>query len=151
MASSPGWSPIRPPPRSWSRPTECRFPWTRRLGVPGDTFELTVTNTGTVTDTYNLTLGGPAALVSSLAQTTTMTLAPGASQTITITTGAVNFAAAGSFELMAIAASQTVPTVQSAATATLTIPSTSGLTATVRERSRGHPDPRHHVVPPGRR
>ena len=48
-------------------------------GAPGSTFQMTVLNTGTVTDTYNLTLAGPAALVASLA-TTTVTLAPGTYQ-----------------------------------------------------------------------
>ena len=44
-------------------------------GAPGSTFQMTVINTGTVTETYNLTLAGPAALVASLT-TTTVTLAP---------------------------------------------------------------------------
>ena len=45
---------------------------------PGSSFQATVTNTGTVADTYNVVLAGPAALVSSL-ETSQVTLAPGAS------------------------------------------------------------------------
>src|SRR5262249_32702771 len=66
----------------------------RSSGAPGDTYYLTVINTGNVEDTYDLTLGGPAALVASL-ETTTVTLAPGDSQVVAITTDAVNFATPG--------------------------------------------------------
>ena len=97
-------------------------------GAPGDTFHMTVTNTGTVTDTFNLSLGGPAALVSQLANKQ-VTLKAGASQTLTITTSAANFATQGSLNLIAIATSQTNAAVTSQATASLTIPTTTGLTA----------------------
>src|SRR5262249_36646497 len=46
--------------------------------APGSTFQMTVTNTGTVVDTYNLTLGGPAAVVATLGATS-VTLNPGQS------------------------------------------------------------------------
>ncbi len=97
-------------------------------GAPGDTFEMTVTNTGTVTDTFNLTVGGPSALVAKL-DTKQVTLAAGASQTVSITTSAVNFATQGALNLVAIATSQTNPAVTSQATAALTIPTTTGLSA----------------------
>jgi len=96
-------------------------------GPPGTTFQMTVTNTGTVADTYNLALAGPAALVATLGQTT-VTLAPGASQQVTITTGAVTFAVQGALPLSATATSQTNSAVVGSATAALTIPASVGLT-----------------------
>ncbi len=96
--------------------------------APGTTFQMTVTNTGTASDTYTLALTGPAAVVSTLA-VSQVTLAPGASQMVSITTSAVNFADPGGLALTAMATSQTNPAVGAAATATLSIPSTEGLTA----------------------
>ncbi len=83
-------------------------------GAPGTSFQATVTNTGTVTDTYTLALAGPAALVSNL-NSTSVTLSPGASQNVPITTGAVNFAVQGSLPLIAMATSTTNPAIQGAA------------------------------------
>jgi hypothetical protein len=89
---------------------------------------MTVTNTGTVTDTFDLALGGPAALVASLG-TSKVTLGPGASQQVTITTQPVNFAVSGSLPLFATATSEGNPAVQAGATAALTIDTTTGMTA----------------------
>jgi uncharacterized membrane protein len=100
----------------------------KTTGAPGDTFQLTVTNTGTVQDTYNLSLGEPASLVATLAMST-VTLAAGKSTTIPITTGPVTFSDQGALSLMAVAASQTTPAVKASATASLTIPAMQGLTA----------------------
>lgn len=97
-------------------------------GAPGSGFQMTVTNTGTKTDTYTLKLGGPAGLVSSLG-TKQVTLAAGASQVVPISTGEVNFAVQGDLNLMGIATSETNPAVQAAATAALSIPATLGMTA----------------------
>jgi hypothetical protein len=97
-------------------------------GAPRDSFQMTVTNTGNVQDTYNLSLAGPAALVASLGSTT-VTLAPGDSQVIPITTGTVNFAVAGKLQLAAIATSQTDPAVTASATASLNLPVSQGMTA----------------------
>ena len=97
-------------------------------GAPGSSFQMTVTNTGQVTDTFDLALGGPAAAVASLGQTQ-VTLAPGASQVVPITTGAVNFADPGALNLSAIATSHANPAVAANATATLSIASTKGVTA----------------------
>jgi uncharacterized membrane protein len=98
-------------------------------GTPGNPFQLTVTNTGQGQDTFDLSLGGPAALVSTLA-TTKVTLAPGASQVVPISTTAVTFADPGALPLMGFATSETNPAVQSNARANLTItPGTPGLAA----------------------
>jgi uncharacterized membrane protein len=97
-------------------------------GAPGSGFQLTVINTGTVQDTFDLSLGGPAALVASLA-TSTVTLTPGASQVVPITTTAVNFADAGPLNLTAMASSVGNSAVQASASAVITILSTTGLTA----------------------
>ncbi len=97
-------------------------------GAPGSGFQATVTNTGTVADTYNLALAGPAALVASLG-TMKVTLAPGASQVVPISTGAVDFAVQGMLGLTAMATSTTNPAIQNAASADLAIPATSGMTA----------------------
>ena len=97
-------------------------------GAPGSSFQATVTNTGTVADTYNLALAGPAALVASLG-TKQVTLAPGASQMVPISTGAVDFAVQGNLNLMAMATSTSNPAIQGAASADVAIPATTGMTA----------------------
>lgn len=97
-------------------------------GAPGSTFQLTIENTGTITDTFNLTLGGPAALVATLG-TTSVTLAPGQSQQVPITTTAVSFANAGPLPLVAIVTSQTNSAVVNSATASLDIPTRMGINA----------------------
>jgi uncharacterized membrane protein len=97
-------------------------------GAPGTPFQLMVTNTGTVQDTFDLALGGPASMVSSLGSSK-VALAPGASQTVPITTGAVNFADSGSLNLMGMATSEGNPAVQAEAMAALTIPNATGMTA----------------------
>lgn len=95
---------------------------------PGATYQLTVTNTGAAPDTFDLALGGPAALVSTLGRST-VSLAPGASLAVPINTSAVNFALAGSLGLTAIAESQADPTVRQGAFGSLAIPTRSGMTA----------------------
>ncbi len=94
--------------------------------TPGSSLLLTVKNTGTTTDTFDVTLAGPAALVSTLS-TTQVTLAPGASQAVPITTTAVNFAVQGDLTLMVIATSRGNSKVNDHAASALTIPSTQGL------------------------
>jgi hypothetical protein len=89
---------------------------------------MTVTNTGTVLDTYNLAAGGPAGLVATLGMTQ-VTLAPGVSQVVPITTGSINFADPGNLNLTAVATSQGNPAVQAAATATIQVPTTQALGA----------------------
>src|SRR5581483_1174841 len=58
---------------------------------PSTTVQLQVTNTGTTSDTFNLTLGGPAALNSSL-QSSSVALASGQSTSLPIQVGAMTFA-----------------------------------------------------------
>lgn len=89
----------------------------------GTTFQLTVRNTGSTTDTFDLALAGPAALVSTLAQSS-VTLAPGASQVINVNVAAIDFAVPGSLELAAIATSRNNNAVQDLASADVTIPFT---------------------------
>jgi hypothetical protein len=96
--------------------------------VPGSTYQLKVTNTGQATDTFNLSLASPGALVSTLG-TNQVTLQAGASQTVPVTTGAVNFAVHGGLPLTGIATSQTNAAVQAQSTADLTIAPTQSMTA----------------------
>ncbi len=115
-------------------------------GAPGTGFQETVTNTGTVADTYTLELAGPGALVSSLG-TKQVTLAPGASRIVPISTGAVNFAVQGDLNLMAMATSTANPAVQAAATAALSIPATVGMTASFSPSSQPLAKPGPGFVP----
>lgn len=97
-------------------------------GGPGSVFQMTVQNTGDNTDTFTLALGGPAAADATL-ETSTVTLAPGAMQTVAITLGAVSFALPGSLELLGAATSQTNEAVQDHDTATVLIGASTGLSA----------------------
>jgi len=98
-------------------------------GSPGDTFTMTVLNTGSVTDTYDLALGGPIALIATLGATTTKPLAPGAFQTITITTKPAGFALPGTLDLTAIATSEANSSVKGSATSALSVSPSQGLAA----------------------
>ena len=108
---------------------------------PGTTFQATITNTGTVPDTFDLSLGGPAALVASLGMTTKVKLDPGDSQVVPITTTAVNFAVPGTLGLMVTAQSETDAAVQAAASANLTIAASTGFTASFTPDSQTLPAP----------
>ncbi len=109
-------------------------------GSPGTTFDMLVYNAGTVQDTFALSLGGPAALVSSLA-TDQVTLSPGTHQYVPITTSSVNFAAQGTLELTATATSEGNPNVQDSARAELDIAPTQGMTAQFQEPTQVIPIP----------
>jgi uncharacterized membrane protein len=108
--------------------------------APGSSFQMTVTNTGTVSDTFNLALAGPAAVVAKLG-TSSVTLAPGGSQTVPITTSSVNFAVPGLLPLTALATSQTNAAVQAGATANLTISTMQAMTAQFSPASQNLPKP----------
>lgn len=109
-------------------------------GAPGDTFEMTVTNTGTVADTYDLTLAGPGALVATLG-VSQVTLAPGESQVIPITTASIDFAVPGTLGLTAIATSRGNPAVNAGASADLTVGTTKGMSTDLAPASKNLPAP----------
>ena len=85
-----------------------------------------MTNTGQVADTFDLALGGPAALVAKLG-TTQVTLAPGASQVVPVTTGAAAFALPGGLDLVAMATSRGNSAVREQAAAQMAVPQSQGL------------------------
>ncbi len=95
---------------------------------PGATLHLTVTNRGSISDTFDLALGGPAAAVSSLAAGS-VTLAPNQSQTISIAVGAAPFASVGTLGLVAQATSRANTSVSAIAEASVIIPSAKGISA----------------------
>jgi uncharacterized membrane protein/transglutaminase-like putative cysteine protease len=97
-------------------------------GTPGASFEATVTNTGAATDTYSLSLAGPGALAASL-RSSQVTLGPGASQIVPISTGPVNYAVQGSLQLFAVATSMSDSAIESVASANLNIAASHGMTA----------------------
>ena len=97
-------------------------------GSPSETFSMLVTNTGTVADTYSLSLAGPVAVMASLSGATTVTLNPGQSTSLPITVGAIKFADAGNMTLMAVATSQADPAIQASASAIVSVPTTAGMT-----------------------
>jgi large repetitive protein len=94
--------------------------------APGSSLQLTVTNRGQATDTFDLSLAGPAALVAHLA-TNRVTLGPGASQVVTITTGGVGFAVPGALSLIGMAQSVANAAVRDIAAADLTVAAARGV------------------------
>ena len=97
-------------------------------GDPGSTFQLRVTNTGRVTETFDLSLAAPAALVATLGQHSVM-LDPGQSQLIPIAVGAIDFAVPGSLLLVGVATLRTEPAVADADSADVTITGRFDMTA----------------------
>lgn len=97
-------------------------------GNPSSNFQMLVRNTGQVTDTFDLALGGPVGVVSSLG-TNVVTLNPGASQVVPITMGAINFAYPDSLELVGIATSRGNTAVKDSDTATVVITTTQSMEA----------------------
>jgi len=108
--------------------------------APGGTFQMTVTNTGKVSDTFALALGGPAAAACTLAATS-VTLAAGASRNVAITIGAGTAFTLGSAELAAQAVSQGNTSVSATATALVTIAARKGVSATFNPASQTLPAP----------
>lgn len=93
---------------------------------PGGTLRMTISNTGTASDTFDLSVAGPGGLIASLG-TTSVTLAPGRSQTVSITTTPVDFAVSGALTLVATATSRTNSNIKNADIADIVIPATQGL------------------------
>ena len=97
-------------------------------GPPGSTFQMTVTNTGSVAQTFDLSLGGFAAAAATLG-TPSVALAPGASQVVSVNVGPIGFATPGSLELTGAATARTNTAVKASATARVTIGDTAGIAA----------------------
>lgn len=95
---------------------------------PGNLFQMTVTNTGQDQDTFDLALAGPVGVVSTLGASS-ITLNPGASQTVNITVGAIDVAFPGNLLLIGTATSQANPAVQDSDTAQVVIVSTQNMVA----------------------
>jgi uncharacterized membrane protein len=106
--------------------------------APGSPLQLTVTNTGQMPGTFDLSLASPGALVTKLGAAS-VTLAPGTSQIVPVTTGAVNFAVPGPLPLTGIATLHTNTAVEASATAQLIVPATVGLTAEVNPPTQRQP------------
>ncbi len=96
--------------------------------APGGSLQFTITNKGQSTDTFNLSLGGPAAVVSSLALPS-VTLSQNQSTNVLISIGSAPFAAMGNLGLVAMATSVTNTAVSAAAQANVVIPSTKAVSA----------------------
>jgi uncharacterized membrane protein len=95
-------------------------------GTPGDSFQITVTNTGTVTDTFDLKSAGPAGVTATLSSNL-ITLAPNQSQVVNVTTTTVNYVVPGTFNLTVFARSQSIPEVVDSDSVELDIQATKGL------------------------
>jgi hypothetical protein len=97
-------------------------------GSPGSIFQLQVTNTGQNQDTFDLSVGGPAGLVATLG-TNSVTLAPGASQNVAVTVGAIDFAFTGSLDLIGTATSRGNAAIKDSDTAAVVITPTQSMEA----------------------
>ncbi len=96
-------------------------------GTPSTTYSATITNRGLATDTFNLSALGALGIAATLG-TQTVTLAPGAAQSVPVTLAQVGgFALPGnsSFEVQAV--SQTSSAARARAVATVTVPPVKGL------------------------
>ncbi|MEQ1829701.1 MAG: VCBS domain-containing protein, partial [Pirellula sp.] len=95
-------------------------------GNPGDTFQITITNTGTVADTFDLKTAGPAGVTATLSSSQ-LTLAPNQSQVVTVTTNDVDFVVPGLFNLTVFARSQSIRAIVDSDSVELDIQATKGL------------------------
>lgn len=108
-------------------------------GSPGS-FDMTITNTGLGDDTFELAVGGPGGLVASL-RTSRVSLAAGASRTVRIDAGTIDFATPGAIALFGIATSRTNSAVRNAARADIVIPEQQAVAARFEEDSIELPGP----------
>lgn len=97
-------------------------------GTSDTAFQATVRNTGTEQDSFDLALAGPLAPAATLGGTL-LTLPPGAAQTVAITLAPIDFADAGSLDLIAVATSRGNSAVQDSATAQVGVPTSKGMNA----------------------
>ena len=97
-------------------------------GTPNSAFDLIVDNTGTVAQTFDLALGGTAAPAATLQQDA-VTLDPGASQTVTVDVGEIDYAFPGDARLVALATARDDADVKDTAVAMVEIPETRGIAA----------------------
>ena len=81
--------------------------------APGGTVNAKVTNTGTISDTFDLSVAGPGGIVATPG-VSSVTLAAGQSQTVPISTSALNFATEGGLNLTVAATSVANPFVAAA-------------------------------------
>lgn len=72
---------------------------------PTSSFQMLITNTGLQSDTYDLSLAAPVALMATL-EKTSVVLLPGQSTSVTINVGAIDFALPGSLMLTGVARSR---------------------------------------------
>lgn len=98
------------------------------LVTPGQTVMMTVTNTGSATETFDLVLEGPAALVAELGLSA-VTLAPGQSVEVPISTTSASFAVSGEMLLIGTATARTNTAVRDSAGAGLTVAPRLGVAA----------------------
>jgi uncharacterized protein (TIGR03437 family) len=105
---------------------------------PNSAAQVTITNTGSVSDTFALSLSGPAALFSSLGSNS-VTLAAGASQTVNITVGNPGFVSQGTSALELTGTSGGNPAILAALNLSVNVPSTQGVTARFQPSSQNTP------------
>jgi hypothetical protein len=111
-----------------------RVSLTPAQGAPGGTFQLTVTNTGTVTDTFSVALAAPAALATTF-KSVVVTLPAGGSHTYLVQLGGISFAEPGSLPLIGYGISHTNSAIRGMAQAAVQIPETQALSATLKPPS----------------
>ncbi len=104
--------------------------FTPASGASGSQLTLRVTNSGTTTDTFALSLAGPAAPFSTLG-TTTVTVASGASADVPVTVGSINFDRPGGLDLFALVVSQSNSAAQATARAAVSVSARNSFTVTV--------------------
>ena len=97
-------------------------------GAPGSTFQMAVRNTGAAMETFDLSLGGPAGVAATLGAPS-VTLAPGASQVVSVNVGPINFATPGAVDLTGVATARSNAAVKGSATARVAIVETAGIAA----------------------
>jgi len=109
-------------------------------GSPNSQMFLKVTNTGMNTDTFDLSIAGPAAPFATLTETK-VTLASGVSQNITILVGDLPNTSPGSVDLVGAAVSETNPQIQNAVRGQVNVQGTNGMDASFLPSTSNLPTP----------